>query len=146
MVNVWVSMLYMFIVKVKFEINWSVFVTLKYCVPPPPYFPKCMKLETDVLILYFESELLTSIDHVSLESSNAGFAWEAFTFKHVTTIHDASILIYLTNDIAKNLSILYVWLTALSYPMLRYLLWHFLIKVFPMQIPWYLRGRGSRFL
>lgn len=65
-----------------------------------------MKLETDVLILYFESELLTSIDHVSLESSNTGFAWEAFAFRHVTTNHDASILIYLTKYIAKNLSIL----------------------------------------
>lgn len=66
-----------------------------------------MKLETDVLILYSESELLTSIDHVSLESSNTGFAWAALAFRHVTTIHEASILICLTKDTAKNPSILY---------------------------------------
>lgn len=67
-----------------------------------------MKLETDVLILYFESELLTSIDHVSLKSSNTGFAWVALAFRYVTTIHEASILIYLTKDTAKNPSILCV--------------------------------------
>lgn len=104
-----------------------------------------MKLETDVLILYFESELLTSIDHVSLESSNTGFAWAALAFRHVTTIHEASILIYLTKDTAKNPSILYVWQAALSHPMLRYLLWHFLIKIFPVKSPWHLRGLGSEF-
>lgn len=67
-----------------------------------------MKLETDVLILYFESELLTSIDHVSLKSSNTGFAWVALAFRYVATIHEASILIYLTKDTAKNPSILCV--------------------------------------
>lgn len=104
-----------------------------------------MKLETDVLILYFESELLTSIDHVSLESSNTGFAWAALAFRHVTAIHEASILIYLTKDTAKNPSISCVWQAALSHPMLRYLLWHFLIKFFPMKTPWHLRGRASEF-
>jgi len=67
-----------------------------------------MKLETDVLILYIESELLTSIDHVTLESSNTGFAWAALAFRHVTTILEANILIYLTKDAAKNPSILCV--------------------------------------
>lgn len=102
-----------------------------------------MKLETDVLILYFESELLTSIDHVSLESSNTGFAWAALAFRHVTRIHEASILIYLTKDTAKNPSILYVWQAALSHPMPRYLLWHFLIKIFPTKTLWHLRDRCS---
>lgn len=104
-----------------------------------------MKLETDVLILYFESELLTSIDHVSLESSNTGFAWAALAFRHVTRIHEVSILIYLTKDTAKNLSILYVWQAALSHPMPRYLLWHFLIKIFSTKTLWHLRGRCSEF-
>lgn len=104
-----------------------------------------MKLETDVLILYFESELLTSIDHVSLKSSNTGFAWVALAFRYVTTIHEASILIYLTKDTAKNPSILCVWQAALSHPMLRYLLWHFLIKIFPMKTPWCLREWHSGF-
>ena len=81
---------------------------IKVMCSPPSYPPKSTKLETDVLILYFESKLLTSIDHVSLESSNTGFVWAALAFRHVTTIHEASILIYLTKDTAKNPSILYV--------------------------------------
>ena len=104
-----------------------------------------MKLETDVLILYIESELLTSIDHVTLESSNTGFAWAALAFRHVTTILEANILIYLTKDAAKNPSILCVWQAAMSHPILRCLLWHFLIKIFPMKTPWHLSGWGSEF-
>lgn len=118
---------------------------IKVMCSPPSLSPKSMKLETDVLILYFESELLTSIDHVSLESSNTGFAWAALAFRHVTRIHEVSILIYLTKDTAKNLSILYVWQAALSHPMPRYLLWHFLIKIFSTKTLWHLRGRCSEF-
>lgn len=139
MANILVSSLS--IIKVKFEINWLVFVTL--CSPSIIY-PKSMKLETDVLILYFESELLTSIDHVSLESFNTGFAWAALAFRYVTRIHEASIPIYLTKDRAKNPSILYIWQPALRRPLLRYLFQHFLIKIFPMKTTWHLRSWCSK--